>query len=100
MKIIPGGRSSKYLARFGIFLIITALIAGMVGCGGGTPSEDIEIRTWYDLDDVRNNLDGDHILVNDLDSTTLGYQQLAGPTANEGKGWQPIGDSRFVGGGV
>ena len=30
-------------------------------------------------------------LMNDLDSTTAGYTELASPTANGGKGWQPIG---------
>jgi len=29
--------------------------------------------------------------MNDLDSTTAGYEDLAGPAANGGKGWQPIG---------
>jgi hypothetical protein len=87
------GKLNAYMARFSIFLIMAALIAGMAGCDGGgyTPSQNLEIRTWYDLDAVRNNLDGDHILLNDLDSTTDGYQELASPTANEGKGWQPIG---------
>jgi hypothetical protein len=72
-----------------IFFITVALIGGMVGCG--SPSQNLEIRTWYDLDAVRNNLGGNHTLMNDLDSTTLGYEELAGPTANKGKGWQPIG---------
>ena len=40
------------------------------------------IRDWNDLDDVRNNLGGQHILMNDLDSTTAGYEELASPTAN------------------
>jgi hypothetical protein len=31
--------------------------------------------------------------MNDLDSTTAGYMELASPTANEGKGWQPIGST-------
>src|SRR3972149_4320395 len=53
--------------------------------------ENLEIRTWYDLDAVRDNLGGNHTLMNDLDSTTAGYEELAGPTANLGKGWQPIG---------
>jgi len=39
--------------------------------------------------------------MNDLDSTTAGYTELAGRTANEGKGWQPIGsiavNDAFVG---
>jgi hypothetical protein len=86
------GKLNRYLARVSIFLITAALIAGMVGCGcNPPPSKDLEIRTWYDLDAVRNNLAGNHKLMNDLDASTLGYEELAGPTANEGKGWQPIG---------
>ena len=50
-----------------------------------------EIYDWYDLDAIRNNLFGSHTLMNDLDSTTPGYEELASQTANEGKGWQPIG---------
>jgi len=98
MKIIPGLRSSNYLARFGIFLIITALIIGIpssysVDGNNSQPSKNLEIYTWYDLDDVRDNLDGDHTLMNDLNYTTPGYEELASPTANGGKGWQPIGNS-------
>jgi len=51
----------------------------------------LEIWDWYDLDDIRNNLSGSYILMNDLDSTTPGYEELASPTANGEKGWQPIG---------
>jgi hypothetical protein len=61
----------------------------MVGCN--TPSAGVEIRDWHDLDAVRNNLDGQFLLMNDLDSTTAGYTELASPTANQGKGWRPIG---------
>ena len=46
---------------------------------------------WYDLNAIRNDLRGIYILMNDLNSTTPGYEELAGPTANGGKGWQPIG---------
>jgi hypothetical protein len=42
------------------------------------------------LDAVRDNLSRNHTLMKDLDSTTAGYAELAGPTANAGKGWQPI----------
>ena len=80
-----------------ISLITLALIAGMVGCDGYTrPSENLEIRTWYDLDAVRNDLGGSYILMNDLDSTTSGYEELASRTANGGKGWQPIGHGNWV----
>ena len=88
MKIIPGLKRRHYVARLSIFLITVALIAGMAGCP--PPSENLEIRTWYDLDAVRDNSGGHHILMNDLDSTTPGYEALASPTANEGKGWHPI----------
>jgi hypothetical protein len=58
-----------------------------------------EIRDWDDLDAIRNSLDGRYILMNDLDSTTAGYTELASETANEGKGWEPIGtsDDQFIG---
>jgi hypothetical protein len=51
----------------------------------------LEVRDWYDLHAISTNLSGWYILMNDLDSTTVGYEELASATANEGKGWQPIG---------
>jgi hypothetical protein len=93
MRRVFSSKRGRYLTRASVFLLIVALIAGMAGCGGYNPppSQDLEIWTWYDLNAVRNNLAGNHTLMNDLDSTTPGYTELASPTANEGKGWQPIG---------
>jgi hypothetical protein len=110
-----------YVTRVGVLLIPIALIVGMAGCTGddgsyagspghapfqNSPPQNLEIRTWYDLDAVRDNLAGNHTLMNDLDSTASGYWELAGPIANQGKGWAPIGfverffwDSPFGGGG-
>jgi hypothetical protein len=51
----------------------------------------LPIWDWYDLDAIRDNLGGSYILMNDLDSTTAGYAELACKTANGRKGWQPIG---------
>jgi hypothetical protein len=90
------GKLNCYVAKVSIFLIAVALIAGMVGCddGGGynpPPSQNLEIWDWYDLDDIRDNVYGNHTLMNDLDSTTPGYEELASPTANGGKGWEPMG---------
>jgi len=82
------------MVRVSIFLIIVAFVAGMVGCdsnGDNPPPQEGEIRTWYDLDEVRDNAAGNYTLMNDLDSATAGYDELAGPTANWGKGWEPIG---------
>ena len=100
MKIISSSKRRHYLAKVSIFWFTVALIAGMMGpYGVGSddtfPSQNLEInleiRTWYELDAVREYLSGNYILMNDLDSTTLGYEELASPTANQGKGWQPIG---------
>jgi hypothetical protein len=59
------------------------------------------VWNWHDLNATRSNPRGIYILMNDLDSTTAGYEELASPAANEGKGWQPIGDfaGTFDGGG-
>jgi hypothetical protein len=59
----------------------------------------LEIWDWSDLDDTRGNLGGSYTLMNDMDSTTAGYEELASSRANEGKGWQPIGtyDDQFTG---
>ena len=104
MKTTLCRRKSDYLARFGVSLAIVALAAEVAGCGcNQPPSQNLEIRTWYDLAAVRDNLAGHHTLMNDLDSSTAGYDELASPTANGGYGWYPIGGNyqggvgRFVG---
>ena len=90
-----------HLVRFGIFLIVATFITGVAGCDGGNNSplpQNLEIRDWHDLDAVRDNLYDNHTLMNDLNSATAGYIELASPTANEGKGWQPIAaNNTFVG---
>jgi len=59
-----------------------------------TPAMD-----WYDLYAIRDNLAGAYVLMDDLDSATAGYEELASATANGGKGWEPIGtsDNQFTG---
>ena len=51
----------------------------------------IGIWDWYDLDAIRDDLSGHYALMNNLNSNTPGYEELASLTADEGKGWQPIG---------
>jgi hypothetical protein len=89
------GKLNCWVTKVSIFLITVALIVGMVGCGPIPSIKTIEIRDWYDLDAIRNTLPPSYVtiyvLMNDLDSTTAGYEELASPTANDGKGWQPIG---------
>jgi hypothetical protein len=90
-----------HVKRLGILLIVIALIAAMEGCIFGSSSQGTQIRTWYDLDNIRNDMSSDYILMNNLDSTTDGYDDLASPAADEGKGWHPIigpgGDPPFTG---
>ena len=96
--VILDSRRHHYLVKFSSFLITAALIVGIAGCGPLPPSQDsqdLEIRDWYDLDAVRDNMSGNHTLMNDLDSTTAGYEELASPTANQGKGWDPIGTCAY-----
>lgn len=58
-----------------------------------------EIEDWHDLDAMRSDVSDDYILVNDLDEDTPGYDEVAGPDANDGLGFEPVGteDAPFVG---
>jgi len=58
--------------------------------------DTVRIRDWHELHRVRDDLAGSYVLMNDLDSTTPGYAELAGATANDGKGWEPIGQAHFL----
>ena len=104
MKITPSYVRRHKEAKPGIFLLVVAFLVAMTGYGGtcgtynATPSEDLEIWDWYDLDAVRDNLAGNHKLMNSLNSTTPGYTELASPTANQGQGWEPIGSGYWASG--
>jgi hypothetical protein len=94
---------NRYMTRVGVFLVAVALTTMMVGCEAilapdPTPYNR-EIRNWHDLHAVRHHPGRSYVLMNDLDSATPGYIELAGSTADQGKGWQPIGtsDERFTG---
>jgi len=50
----------------------------------------VEISDWNDLDSIRNDLTGDYILVNDIDSSSAGYDTHGSSNANGGSGWNPI----------
>jgi len=61
--------------------------------GNGTAGNPYQIADWYHLDNVRNYLSSYFIVINDLDSNSAGYEELASPTAHGGKGWEPIGNA-------
>ncbi|NWF77737.1 MAG: hypothetical protein HXY36_04010 [Chloroflexi bacterium] len=86
------------MARLNFLLIVLVLLSGMVACEEQR-SPTVEIWDWSDLNAIRNNLSGRYVLMRDLDSATDSYKELASETANQGKGWQPIGTSagKFTG---
>ncbi|NDB19131.1 MAG: hypothetical protein EB027_07735, partial [Actinobacteria bacterium] len=49
------------------------------------------VTTWAELHAMRNNLLGRYLLMNDLGPSDPGYDIYAGPSANGGLGWEPIG---------
>jgi hypothetical protein len=76
---------------------ITANFGPFTG-GNGTAEDPYQIADWYHLDNVRNYLSSHFIVINDLDSNSIGYTELASTTAHEGEGWQPIAvNNTFVG---
>jgi PGF-CTERM protein len=94
----PGARHAVALGLVLLSVIVAgAALGGMIAAE--LQSGPIEVSDWTDLDDIRNDLDADYVLVNDLDETTTGYDTVAGPNANGGKGFDPIGGflDRFSG---
>jgi hypothetical protein len=87
-----GHRYTTAISILSVVLAIATLMAGMAGCTNRPAVNAIEIRTWYDLYAIGNNMSANYVLVNDLDANTAGYEALAGPMANggKGKGWKPI----------
>jgi hypothetical protein len=69
---------------------ITANFVPFAG-GNGAAESPYQIADWHHLDMVRNYLDCYFILINNLDSTTAGYEDLASRAAHGGRGWEPIG---------
>ncbi len=58
--------------------------------GAGTEDDPYRISDWAHLDQVRYYLDAHFVLANNLDETSSGYDDLAGPLAHSGSGWEPI----------
>lgn len=49
------------------------------------------IEDWYDLNQIRNDLDSHYVLANDLDKDSDGYDELIKDNSD---GWQPIGSAK------
>ncbi len=53
----------------------------------------IDVESWTDLHNMRNNMYANYVLTRDLLTSDADYAELAGPDANGGKGWEPVGTS-------
>jgi len=74
-----------------IIVLATVIVVAIVAVVPGLTARPGQIRDWHDLDAIRQDLTGDYRLMTDLDATTAGYSELAGPDANGGRGWLPMG---------
>ncbi len=88
-----------------VFGFVMMLVVSAVGFSIGVTFEEgsndllgdvIEIHTWEDLNNIRNDLAGDYRLMNDLNETSAGYMDHNDPAT---PGWLPIGndDEPFTG---
>ncbi len=89
-----------------VLLLLVSVIGVAVGFTGGGDFEDeveandftgdvIEIHTWEDLHNMRDDLTGDYVLMNDLGPEDEGYDEYASDQADDGSGWLPV--STFTG---
>ena len=74
-----------------IALVITINLGLLVVSTATRASPSTDLRDWYDLHAVRDNLGGHYRLLNDLDAATAGYTETASAAAADGRGWHPIG---------
>lgn len=91
---------SNFLLKIGIMVVflsaIPLLTLAQFADGDGSEGNPYQITTWEHLNNVRDYLDDNFILMNDLDENSDGYDEYASSAANDGKGWDPIGTSDVV----
>jgi len=90
----------------GFFIFLMTILALVLTISPITQADSTEIDTIDDLWDIRNNLSGDYVLMNDLDFENINdyegtsVEKSAKMTENTtGFGWLPIGnyDNEFTG---
>lgn len=69
---------------------VGAFVFALIILLGSAARAQVEIRNWHDLNNMRNNLSGSYVLMNDLDETIEGYVGY-----NSGLGWEPIGGELY-----
>ncbi|MFW6305140.1 MAG: GLUG motif-containing protein, partial [Candidatus Saliniplasma sp.] len=65
--------------------------------GDGSESNPYQIENWYHLENVNANLSANYTVMNELNETTEGYHDVASELANDGSGFDPIGESTWSG---
>ena len=80
-------KSKILVLMIALFLLLSGMIVAVEGealdVNFSEENETIEIHDWYDLDAVRDDLEADYVLMNDLDENTDGYDELASEEANK-----------------
>ncbi|MEI6835772.1 MAG: peptidoglycan-binding domain-containing protein [Candidatus Falkowbacteria bacterium] len=81
------------------FSLLISLFASGIAKAESVPQQ---ISTWTQLNNIRitdnqnhnyiGGLNGDYILINNLDDSLADYDTYASPVANDGAGWLPIPD--------
>jgi hypothetical protein len=75
--------------------VVVITLAALFGFSGAATAQT-QISNWTELNNIRNDLSGNYILINALNENTSGYDTFVknGATlANGGKGWEPIGSA-------
>jgi len=82
------------LSRRSALVTGAGVVATVAGLSGSATAVDLDAATqiedWHDLDDVRDDLEANYVLKNDLTQSTAGYDDHASSSANGGEGWEPI----------
>ncbi|MBC6368796.1 MBG domain-containing protein [Algoriphagus sp. AK58] len=92
----------KYIISCVVLFSFISTSFGQYAGGNGTKENPFQIKNWVHLKNIALNPQASFVLVSSLDHTTEGYQEFAGPTANNGKGWVALMNfrGRFNGNGL
>lgn len=81
----------RIVTLFLAFAMVIAVIPQSPAAYGAEPW-GIPVSTKEDLDNMRNDLEGDYYLTNDIVFTEEDFEE-GGAFYNDGQGWEPVGSS-------
>ena len=81
----------RIVTLFLAFAMVIAVIPQSPAAYGAEPW-GIPVSTKEDLDNIRNDLEGDYYLTNDIVFTEEDFEE-GGAFYNDGQGWEPVGSS-------